>query len=222
MKILAISDGHGALDNLHALKPIAENVDLILFAGDFAAFNKLETGLPFLQELRTLHKKIYAVLGNCDPPSFLKALQEHDMNVQASMQKIEDFVIIGSGGASKFTGATPNERDDVDLASDIVEHYIGKDEDNLILITHNPPRGASVDKVAPLVHVGSKLIRKFIEDRKPILAISGHIHEAYGVDKIGNTCVINPGALCDGRFAIVEIKKDNGKYIATASLETLT
>ena len=176
MKILAISDGHGALDNLHALKPIAENVDLVLFAGDFAAFNKLETGLPFLQELRKLHKKIYAVLGNCDPPAFLKALQEHDMNVQASMQKIEDFVIIGSGGASKFTGATPNERHDVDLAS---------------------------------------------EDRKPILAISGHIHEAYGVDKIGNTCVINPGALCDGRFAIVEIKKDNGKYIATASLETL-
>ncbi len=221
MQILLISDGHGAIDRLRALSSIAKDVDLVLFAGDFAAFNKLETGLPFLKTLKELHPNIYSVLGNCDPPSFLKELQEHNINVQAMVQQFEDFTIIGSGGASKFTGATPNERSDEELISDIVQNYKAKEGDNLILMTHNPPYGVCVDKVAPLVHVGSKLIRKFIDEAQPILAISGHIHEAYGIDSIGNTCVINPGALCDGRFAIVEIEKEQDRYIAKAKLETL-
>ena len=88
-------------------------------------------------------------------------------------------------------------------------------------MTHNPPHGVRTDKVAPLVHVGSKLIREFIEEKKPILAISGHIHEAFGIDSIGQTLLLNPGALCDGRFATVEIIKENGKYKATAVLKSI-
>ena len=75
--------------------------------------------------------------------------------------------------------------------------------------------------VAPLVHVGSKLIRQFIEEMQPILAVSGHIHEAFALDSIGQTVVLNPGALCDGRFAIAEIIKENGKYKVNASLKTI-
>ena len=221
MKLLVISDGHGAIDNLSALSGIAENVDLVLFAGDFAAFNQLHTGLPFLKKLRSLHKNIYSVLGNCDPPSFIEELKAHNVNMQASNICFDDFVLLGSGGASKFTGSTPNERTDEELASDITQHYKEKDGDNIILVTHNPPHGVKTDKVAPLVHVGSKLIRKLIEEKEPILAISGHIHEAFGVDFIGQTLVLNPGALCDGRFAIAEVTQENGRYKATAVLKNI-
>ena len=221
MKLLVISDGHGAIDNLEALSSIAQDVDLVLFAGDFAAFNQLETGLPFLKKLRSLHKNVYSVLGNCDPPSFIAELKANNMNMQANTTHFEDFVLLGSGGASKFTGTTPNERTDEELASDITNHYERKKADNIILVTHNPPHGAKTDKVAPLVHVGSKLIRQFIEEMQPILAVSGHIHEAFALDSIGQTVVLNPGALCDGRFAIAEIIKENGKYKVNASLKTI-
>lgn len=221
MKLLVISDGHGAVDNLLALSKLAQSVDLVLFAGDFAAFNQLETGLPFLKKLRSLNKNVYSVLGNCDPPSFMEELKTHGINIQATTTHFEDFVLLGSGGASKFTGTTPNERTDEELANDLTQHYEEKEEDNIILVTHNPPHGVKTDKVAPLVHVGSKLIRKFIEEKKPILVISGHIHEAFGVDSIGQTLLLNPGALCDGRFAIAEITKENGKYKATAVLKSL-
>ncbi len=35
--------------------------------------------------------------------------------------------------------------------------------------------------------------------------ICGHIHEAKGIDKIGNTLIINPGAARDGHYATIEI-----------------
>ena len=221
MKLLVISDGHGAIDNLISLSDIAKSVDLVLFAGDFATFGQLHTGLPFLKQLRSLHKNVYAVLGNCDSPVFIEELKTHGINIQASCVHFEDFILLGSGGASKFTGATPNERTDEELVSDIDSFYKQEDGNNIILVTHNPPYGAKTDKVAPLVHVGSKLIRKFIEEKKPILAVSGHIHEAFGIDTIGETLLLNPGALCDGRFAIAEIIKENGKYKASAILKTI-
>ena len=221
MKILLISDGHGAIDKLKMLAPIAKTVDCILFAGDFAAFNKEETGFVFLKELKNLHNNIYSVLGNCDHPSFINELENYKINVQASVQHFNDFVIIGSGGASKFTGTTPNERTDNELVGDISNNYTKKDDDKLILITHNPPHGVKTDKVAPLVHVGSKLIRKFVEDSKPIMIVSGHIHEAYGVDTIGDTVAVNPGALCDGRYAIAEITKEKEQYKVNIELKKL-
>lgn len=221
MKMLLISDGHGAIDNLKAIKNIASEVDAVLFAGDFAAFNKAETGLPFLKELKTIHKNVYSVLGNCDEPSFIEELIKNNINVQASKQHFKEFTIMGSGGASKFTGATPNERTDEDLAKDITNSYEKNECENLIIITHNPPHGVKVDKVAPLIHVGSKLIRKFIENAQPIIAISGHIHEAYGIDAIGKTVIVNPGALCNGRYAIAEITKEKNEYKTKVKLKTI-
>lgn len=221
MKLLVISDGHGAVDKLTAISSVAKKVDLVLFAGDFAAFNQPETGMPFLKRLRSLHKNVYSVLGNCDHPSFIEKLETNDMNMQSSAVHFEDFILLGSGGASKFTGTTPNERTDEELVSDLMLQYKEKREGNIIIVTHNPPHGVKTDKVAPLVHVGSKLIRQFIEEKQPILAISGHIHEAFAVDSIGQTLLLNPGALCDGRFAIAEVIKENGKYKATATLKTI-
>ena len=221
MKFLLISDGHGAIDNLRALSAVAKGVDAVLFAGDFAAFNKPQTGQSFLEELKLLHNNIYSVLGNCDEPTFIEKLKECTINVQSEVKQFLDFMIVGSGGASKFTGATPNERTDEELAGDLTSCYEKKEGDNLILITHNPAHKLKVDKVAPLVHVGSPLIRAFIEKTQPVLAISGHIHEAYGVDRVGDTLVVNPGALCDGRFAIAEIVKENDRYKATVILKKL-
>jgi Icc-related predicted phosphoesterase len=50
-------------------------------------------------------------------------------------------------------------------------------------------------------HAGNKTVRKVIERIKPILAISGHLHECAGIDKIGKTVVINPGH--NGRVIVI-------------------
>jgi len=59
-----------------------------------------------------------------------------------------------------------------------------------------------------MVPVGSTAVRGFIEDRQPLIALHGHIHEGRGDVRIGQTLCVNPGSeytegVLDG--AIVEL-----------------
>lgn len=225
-KILVISDGHGDIEKLKRLTQIAGECDAVIFGGDFAAFQKPETGLPFLNELLKLNKNIFAVLGNCDSPEFKIELKNADILIENSVKQFDELYLAGSGGGSKFTGTTPYERTDQELVSDLsqVKTLIEKKGgtlEGLILVCHNPPHGTKTDRVAPLVHVGSKGITEFIKTYKPMLVISGHIHEAFGTDKIGETVLLNPGALIENRYAIVDLDLIEKKYKIDISLKTL-
>jgi hypothetical protein len=52
-------------------------------------------------------------------------------------------------------------------------------------------------------HVGSSAVRDYALEHRPRLILCGHIHESYGVDRLGQSTVANPGALSDGRYAEV-------------------
>lgn len=60
-------------------------------------------------------------------------------------------------------------------------------------------------------HYGSKLARRIIEKYHPLLHLGGHIHESFGKDKIRRTILVNPGAVHEGKAAIIELNK--GKII---------
>ena len=220
MNILAISDIHGNTENIEKLADRFAKADMVLFAGDFAKFNELSTAKPALQTLLNRHESIFAVLGNCDDPAFLCEIENADISVQGSMVFHDGLVIAGSGGGSKFTGETPFERTDEELVSDydILNTSMEQIADenghvnNLVLIMHNPPKDTKTDTISGGVHVGSALLRGFIEKTQPLLAVTGHIHESAGIDKIGETTVINPGALFEGNFAWVEIRDNDGKW----------
>lgn len=223
MKFLVLSDMHGNVDILGKLEDEFNTADAVLFAGDFAAFNKPETGLPSLDALCKKHDTIFSVIGNCDEPDFLEQIEKRDISVENALVFHEGLVFAGSGGGSKFTGTTPNERADEDLLADldIVSRSDESSGDgqghwgNLIVIMHNPPKNTKCDEVAPTVHVGSPLLRTFIEEKKPLAVITGHIHESAGIDMIGNTTVINPGPLAHGCYAIMETENVNGTWQVT-------
>ncbi|MBS7654873.1 metallophosphoesterase, partial [Candidatus Bathyarchaeota archaeon] len=40
---------------------------------------------------------------------------------------------------------------------------------------------------------------------KPALTLCGHIHEAKGADKIGETLIVNPGPSKQGNYAIIDV-----------------
>lgn len=83
-----------------------------------------------------------------------------------------------------------------------------------ILLSHNAPYNTKLDKVRRKGgpdyngHIGDKLLTSTIKKKQPYLVICGHIHESFGKIKIGKTLVINIGASCEGRAAILEL---NGK-----------
>lgn len=86
-------------------------------------------------------------------------------------------------------------------------------ERRVIFASHNVPYKTKLDifigkkavKSARGKHYGSKLVRRIIDRHQPVLHIGGHIHKSRGMQKLGKTLCINPGALREGHYAIVEI-----------------
>ncbi|MFI5145280.1 MAG: metallophosphoesterase [Ignavibacteria bacterium] len=86
---------------------------------------------------------------------------------------------------------------------DDLEKLTGNDNlEKSVFLFHSPPHntkldyanldGKKIDGVELDVHVGSIAIRKFIEKRKPLITLHGHIHESVRItgswkDKIGDT-----------------------------------
>ncbi len=222
MHFLVLSDIHGNLEGLDKLDDCFNKADAVLFAGDFARFEHEETGLPVLEKLCSKHDTIFSVLGNCDNPEFIADIESKDISVQKSLANYEGLSFLGSGGGSKFTGTTPFERTDEELVSDLalIEEQGEQEWNNLIVLMHNPPKDTKCDTISNGAHVGSPLLREFIENYKPLAVITGHIHESAGIDTIGNTTIINPGALLEGNYAWLDIEKQNGTFkVVKATLE---
>lgn len=225
MKILIISDAHGNVENIEKLSEQAKNADLVFFGGDFAKFNCPETGKPALEALLKNSGSIFAVLGNCDEPDFISEIEDADICVQKSMVFKDGLVIAGSGGGSKFSGDTPFERTEDELVQDfdVIKNSLSQiaDDDgkcsSLVLIMHNPPKDTKMDVIPGGIHVGSQKLREFIENVQPVLVVTGHIHESAGIDKIGESTVINPGALMEGKYALAELKKTAGKWVVKSA-----
>ena len=224
MKFLAISDLHGNLEVLDKMDEIFKQADGVIFAGDFAKFGSEETGLPALEKLCSKHDTIFSVIGNCDNPSFIDETENHDISVEKQLVMYEGLAFAGSGGGSKFTGTTPNEKSEEELMADfkIITEQGEHEWSNLIAVSHNPPKNTECDKVSANVHVGSQLFTQFIEQYKPLAVVTGHIHESAGICKVGSTTVINPGPLLEGKYAWLEVSKDNDKWkVVSAELKSL-
>lgn len=68
-----------------------------------------------------------------------------------------------------------------------------------VLVAHAPPYQSKLDRLPHVSFpVGSRAVRQFIEQRKPDIALHGHVHESPKTtgsfhDVIGSTLSINPG-----------------------------
>ena len=208
MKILAASDMHGDKSIIEKLvaKAKKENVDLVILCGDLTFFENDLTGIigPF----KKLNKKIIIIPGNHETFATAEFLAKQYApgvyNLHGrSVLFYNEIGIFGAGGSNiGLFNVTEGE------TKELIEraHKPIKNAKHKILITHTPPYGTSID--ALWQHVGSKAIRKEIEEIQPDIALCGHIHETFGKsDKIGKTTVVNAGK--DG--IIIEIKKKKKK-----------
>ena len=215
MKLLVISDLHAHNDVLDKMDSLFEQADAVVFGGDFAECFKPETGKEALERLCAKHENIFAVLGNCDNEDFMEELEEQDICVEKALVFHEGLAFAGSGGGTKFTGKTEFEREEDECLSDfdIVVNSVEQSGDpslwqSLILISHNPPVGEKIDSFDGEHHAGSQKFTDFIKANKPLAVVCGHIHEGAGIEKIGDTVVINPGSLGEAQtYAWLELSK---------------
>lgn len=224
MKFLVLSDLHANNEMIDKLDAEFKACDAVLFGGDFAECFKPETGKEALEKLCAKHENIFAVLGNCDNEDFLEELENQDISVEKSLVFHEGIAFAGAGGGTIFTGKTEFERTEEDILSDfdIVKNSVEQSGDaslwkSLILISHNPPKDTKCDAVNAELHAGSAQFTDFIKENQPVAVICGHIHEGKAVDKIGETVVINPGALQEGNYATMTVEKDGDGWKVTST-----
>jgi Icc-related predicted phosphoesterase len=59
-----------------------------------------------------------------------------------------------------------------------------------IVVAHPPPRGCR-DRVLGRWPAGSRGVSRLIRKTAPAVMVCGHIHEAAGVERLGDTLVVN-------------------------------
>jgi len=141
--------------------------------------------------------------------------------------EIEGHEVISSPYVNPTPWKTPRELEERDLEKHLrklVEKL--RNPENSVFNLHCPPYNTHLDlapklskdlrpmMVAGMIqyeHVGSKAVRKVIEEFKPVLGLHGHIHESGGIDRVGKTLVLNPGSeYSEGvlRGYIVEVSRE--------------
>jgi len=206
MIIVALTDIHGRTERLSDLTDELAAADLLLLCGDLTNFGRAPEVEAVLAAARSHNPRVLAVPGNCDHPDVAAYLVREGVSLHAAHVIVNDAAILGLGGSLPCPGRTPNEFTDAELASFLSQAAAGLSHDMpWILVSHPPPRDTAVDRVRSGMHVGSHAVRAFIEDHKPVVCFTGHIHEASGMDSIGPTKIVNPGPLHMGHYAYAEV-----------------
>lgn len=213
MDIVVVSDIHGDVENLLTyLDKIKElKFDVVVCPGDFTdvntpkGFTQEDIAKLIIRELKSLKARVLAVPGNVDPKNIIKIFENEGVSIHDQGKVVKGFGFFGYGGA-KTPFETNIEPTEEELKLGLQNAY--KDVEKAkykILVTHAPPHGTKIDVILSGIHVGSNAVKSFIENHRPILAISAHIHEARGTDKLKDTFLINSGRFPEGYFGLVNI-----------------
>ncbi|MCL2296414.1 MAG: metallophosphoesterase family protein [Methanomassiliicoccaceae archaeon] len=199
MKFLVVSDIHGNTAVTDWINPVAEkeDVDCVLALGDITDFGPNEVAEKILGSIKRV---VYAIPGNCDPISLPGAISNVAINMHGKSTELGGFHVAGLGGSNPTIFNTPFELDEETIYKKLKP--ISKEK--MILMVHAPPYGIN-DMIPSGLNVGSESVLKIVKEFRPILVLSGHIHEDYGIRHINGTTFVNPGPAKDGMYAVVEV-----------------
>ncbi len=203
MKLLIGSDLHNSAKGLHWFLKLAEqeNPDVVIFLGDFITFEPVSFARQAIRDFSGLAENVLIIPGNCDQRDILLDIDKdnHVTNLHNTSVVISGHKFTGKGGSVTCPSPTPFEDSDEHFADSLVPLIEGTE----VLVLHQPIYGFR-DRVSGEKHVGSLSLRNLIDIHSPRLVLSGHIHEAKGLDVYKGTHFVNPGPLLELNSAIIE------------------
>ena len=216
MRIIGFGDIHmnlGAVENIPGIR----SADCIIITGDITNFGARKDAAAVLDKLHSINGNILGVAGNLDQPDVAGYLEERGISLHGTGRILEGLGIMGLGGSNYTPFQTPYEFSEQELASFLVSGFarLGEVRD-FILVSHTPPLQTRADRLLNGNHVGSRAVRSFIEEKQPLLCLTGHIHESRGEDHIGRTLVLNPGMIKEGGY--IEVLYQNSELSAVLHL----
>jgi Icc-related predicted phosphoesterase len=190
VKILAFSDLHRDLAQGARLVEMSVDADVVIGAGDFASVH--ERLVETIGALAAITTPTVLVPGNNET---VDALREAASDWSAATvlhgegTTIDGVEFYGLGGGIPVTPWDWS----FDLDDTAAGSMMGDCPEGAVLVLHSPPRG-HCDTNGSGDHLGSPALLEAIEEKRPRIAVCGHIHESWGCEsEIGETMVRNLG-----------------------------
>jgi osmotically-inducible protein OsmY/Icc-related predicted phosphoesterase len=182
----------------------------------------------FFDALGAFGVPVMLVPGDLDAPErlFMQAATNHELigpNVHCVHRSFapgpRNHAVVGFGG---LIGTTERESElvleypawEAKTGLDFVRHI----ERDRVLLVHTPPRFGDLDLHAG-EHVGHPVVEEIIHTLDPRLVVCGHAMDGQGRAVVGDSLVVNPGPLCLGRYALVDLRTRQVSYGQLAGAE---
>lgn len=189
MRLLAFSDLHCDLVRAAEIVERSAEADAVVCAGDLASVHRGLTEV--VDVLRAIEVPTLVVPGNNETDQALRdACRGWDAAtvLHGEGQTIGTTEFFGLGGG---VPVTPWDWS-FDLTEQAAAESLAGCPEGAVLVVHSPPKGHG-DRSRGR-SLGSEAIRETILERRPRLAVCGHIHESWGVESVlGETRVLNLG-----------------------------
>ena len=169
----------------------------------------------FYDNIRRIDLPFFTIPGNVDSPldQYIKIGWE-EMKENSKLHLVhsgffaldKDSIIAGFGGE-----ITQEEKEDHFVLqfprweAEYGLSFLSSVSSPIILLSHTPPVGTlDLDDGK---HKGCQVVKDLIEKSRPNWVFCGHAHGARGKETIGDSIVVNPGALKSGFYALVDTDK---------------
>jgi Icc-related predicted phosphoesterase len=190
VKILAFSDLHCDLEQGARLVEMAAEADVVVGAGDFASMHE---GLPeTICALAAIETPTVLVPGNNETADALRsAVDGWDA---ATVLHGEGTTIDGTEFYGLGAGIPVTPWDwSFDLDDEAATELLADCPEGALLVLHSPPKD-HCDSAGGGGNFGSPALLRAIEEKRPRLAVCGHIHESWGCEsQVGATPIRNLG-----------------------------
>jgi uncharacterized protein len=204
MKLVSFGDVHMATRNLARMGDELRDTDLIVISGDLTNFGGPGDASRVLEAARKACPRVLALPGNLDQREVIPYLELEHVALHGHGTMVDGVAIFGCGGSNLTPFHTPTELTEDEIYDTLQRGYQEvKDKRPLVMVCHTPPFETKCDRLMNGTAVGSTAARRFIEEVKPDVCISGHIHESAAVDQIGPTTVFNAGPFKGGGYIVV-------------------
>jgi Icc-related predicted phosphoesterase len=202
MRLYAASDLHGKCRYRETIKDgiRRSRADAVVLAGDILNYRRNPDLLRFLDDLPV---PVFFVRGNSDPP-FLERWAAQSRKVRSlhlAPRVLNGVGLVGLSGTiplpfhSRVGWHEPR----------MLRRLAPLVHAGMIVVAHPPPHGCR-DRVLGRWPAGSRGLSRLARKTVPAVMVCGHIHEAAGVDRLGDTLVVNCalGPDCLGAQIVLE------------------
>jgi uncharacterized protein len=190
VRILAFSDLHRDLGQAAELVEMSADADVVIGAGDFASIHEgLDDTIGALTAIAT---PTLLVPGNNETEDALReaaAAWSAATVLHGDGTEIDGVEFYGLGAGIPITPWDWS----FDLDDEAAAERLAPCPEGAVLVLHSPPQG-HCDTNGSGDHFGSEALLRAIEEKRPRLAVCGHIHESWGCEsRVGETPLHNLG-----------------------------